>query len=265
MIRAVLVGAAGRMGRAITVAAQSEGGLRFTGAVDAARSAALGTDLGVHAGLAPLGVSIGSELAPLLSCADVVMDFSQPAVVGETLGRCAAARVPLLVGTTGLGTEQLLAAEQAARSIAVLIAPNTSLGVTLLLELVRRAAAALPTDYDIEIFEAHHREKKDAPSGTALALGRAAAQGRGRDFDDVAVRSRSGSGPRQPGEIGFAVQRAGDIVGEHSVTFAAAGERLVLGHVATDRAVFARGALAAARWLAGRHAGRYTMADVLSS
>lgn len=265
MIRAVLVGASGRMGQAITtLVAREFADVRLTGAVAAADSGVIGQDLGSHAGLAPLGVAIRADLEGLLAGAGVVIDFSHPSALGTTLAACTAARVPLLVGTTGLSAEDLRRVESASRSIAVLQAPNTSLGVTLLLELVRSAAAALPSDYDIEIFEAHHRDKRDAPSGTALALGRAAAEARGSDFEAVAVRARSAPGPRRPGEIGFAVQRAGDIVGEHSVTLAAAGERIVLGHVATDRAIFARGALVAARWLAGRPPGLYRMSDVLA-
>jgi 4-hydroxy-tetrahydrodipicolinate reductase len=152
---------------------------------------------------------------------------------------------------------------EAAAEIPVLVAPNTSLGITLLIELVRAASKALPASFDIEIAEAHHRHKRDAPSGTALALGRAAAEGRGQDLAKVGVGSRSGDSPRKEGEIGFAVTRGGDIVGEHSVVFAGAGEVLTLGHRATDRSIFAQGAVRAAAWLAGRPAGRYAMRDVV--
>jgi 4-hydroxy-tetrahydrodipicolinate reductase len=170
----------------------------------------------------------------------------------------------MLVGTTGLVADIETHAARAALRIPVMIASNTSLGVTLLTALVREAARLLPDDFDIEIVEAHHRHKKDAPSGTALTLGRAAAQGRGVAFETVAVMAREGVAPRQAGEIGFSVIRGGDIVGEHDVIFAGTAEKLTLSHHATDRAVFARGALHAARWLAARPAGRYGMADFIS-
>lgn len=263
MIRAVLVGASGRMGQAITtIIAREFPDVLLSGAVAAADSGVIGQDLGTHAGIASLGVPIRSDLDGLLDAAGVVIDFSHPSALATTLAACTAARVALLIGTTGLTAEDLRGVETAARSIAILQAPNTSLGVTLLLELVRRSAAALP-DFDIDVYEAHHRQKKDAPSGTALALGRAAAQGRGVRLEDVAVTSRESSGARRSGDIGFAVVRAGDIVGEHSVGFTGVGERLVLSHTATDRAIFARGAVTAARWLAGRPPGRYSMAQVL--
>lgn len=263
MIRAVLVGASGRMGQAIaTIIAREFPDVRLSGAVAAADSGVIGRDLGSHAGGAPLGVPIRSSLGGLLEDAGVVIDFSHPSALPATLSACMAAHVALLVGTTGLSAENLRSLERAARGIAVLHAPNTSLGVTLLLELVRRSAAALP-DFDIDVYEAHHRQKKDAPSGTALALGHAAAEGRGVRLEDVTASSCASTGVRRPGSIGFASVRAGDIVGEHSVGFVGSGERLVLSHIATDRAIFARGAVTAARWLAGRPAGRYSMAQVL--
>jgi len=249
-MRWVMIGAAGRMGQTITQLAATQPELRRVGAIDRAADAARG---------------ISTDLASVLHDADVMIDFSSPTQTAANLARCAEQGVAALIGTTGLGDEVEAAAAAAAQRIPVLIAANTSLGVTLLAELVRAAARALPEGpegFDIEIFEGHHRHKKDAPSGTALALGRAAAAGRGQALNEVAVAPR-GSGERKIGEIGFSVLRAGDIVGDHAVYFAGAGERLVLQHQATDRSIFARGALQAARWLVGRPAGRYSMADVI--
>jgi 4-hydroxy-tetrahydrodipicolinate reductase len=182
---------------------------------------------------------------------------------------CRAARKPLLIGTTGFPAQLTSIFDEAAKEIPLLVAPNTSIGVTLLLELTRIAAKALPADFDVEIVEAHHRMKKDAPSGTALALGKAAVAGRGE-----AAGSRAGtapanvsterSGERRTGDIGYAVIRGGDIVGDHTVLFAGTGEQITVGHRALDRAIFARGAVRAALWLAGQPAGRYIMRDFLS-
>lgn len=196
---------------------------------------------------------------------DVVVDFSSPDGFEAALAHCVANRIALVSGTTGLGHSQWNALTEAARTVPVLHAPNFSLGIAVLTRALRAAAAALP-DWDLEIIEAHHARKVDAPSGTALALGRAAAEARGLDFDAVAVLSRQcQAGPRPPGAIGFAAVRAGDIVGEHTAMLAAAGERLELSHRATDRAIFARGALTAAAWLAGKPAGKYSIDDVLES
>ena len=264
MLRVVIVGATGRMGRTLVSCARQMPGLTVTGAIDRADSPAIGRDVGELAGIGALGVTVGSKLAAVLDGADVVVDFSDPASTAGHLAACAAARVALLVGTTGLAPEIEQQAMQAAAHAPVLIAANTSLGVTLLTALVRECARLLPTDFDIEIVEAHHRHKKDAPSGTALALGRAAAEGRGIDFGQAAVAGRAGVAPRRSGEIGFAVVRGGDIVGEHDVIFAGTAEKITLSHQASDRAVFARGALEAARWLAAQPAGRYCMSDFIS-
>jgi 4-hydroxy-tetrahydrodipicolinate reductase len=246
-MRWVMVGAAGRMGQAVTQLASVQAEFHCAGAIDRTADAARG---------------ITTDLASVLPGAQVMIDFSSPTQTAANLARCAEYGVAALVGTTGLGDDVEVAATAAAQRIPVLIAANTSVGVTLLAELVRAAARALPGEFDIEIFESHHRLKKDAPSGTALALGRAAAAGRGQALGQVAVAPR-GSGERRIGEIGFSVLRAGDIVGDHTVYFAGEGERLVLRHEATDRSVFARGALQAARWLIGRPPGRYSMADVI--
>ena len=195
---------------------------------------------------------------------DVFLDFSAPEALEQNLEAALAANKPILIGTTGLSDAHQALIDAASANIAVIQAANTSLGVNLLSHLVREAAARLGDDWDIEIAEMHHRMKADAPSGTALMLGHAAAEGRGVDLDAVSDRGRDGiTGPRKSGDIGFAVLRGGTVAGEHQVIFASEGERIELGHRAESRAIFAHGALAAALWLAGKPAGRYTMADVL--
>ena len=271
-VRAVIVGVSGRMGGALVRAAAEPGAagelgtVRITGAVASATSASLGRDAGELAGAERLGVRVTSDLSAALVAADVVIDFSQPQAAGAHLAACRAARTPLLIGTTGLGAELAAELEAAAREIPLLVAPNTSLGVALLVELVRRAASALPPDFDIEILEAHHRMKRDAPSGTALELARAAGEGRGLGRSEALAGACAGrSGARQQGQIGFAVLRGGDIVGEHTVLFAGPGEELRLSHRAGDRGIFARGALRAAAWLAGQPPGRYGMSEIIKA
>ena len=265
-LRLVLIGASGRMGQQIVRTLPAFPSVRLTGAVASARSSALGRDVGTLAGVGELGIALHSELPSLLVNADLALDFSHAEAAANILAACVAARVPLLIGTTGLGSELEPALTAASRDIALLAAPNTSLGVTLLLELVQHAARALPQSYDIEIIESHHRGKRDAPSGTALALAEVAAESRGGYLSQQAcfARPRSGSG-REAGQIGFAVVRGGDLIGEHQVLFLGEGERLQLAHSATDRAVFARGALSAAQWLARQPPGRYVMRDYLFS
>jgi 4-hydroxy-tetrahydrodipicolinate reductase len=263
-IRLVLVGASGRMGTQILRSLPEFPALHLVGAVSSEHSATLGMDSGARAGVAASGVAITAALPPLLESADLVIDFSSGRAVAASLAACAAAHVPLLIGTTGLPPELEGPLAVASRPIALLVAPNTSLGVNLLIELVRRAAAALPAEYDIEIIEAHHRGKRDAPSGTALALASTAVSARGSSLSEQAcfARPREGGGRRR-GQIGFAVVRGGDVIGEHQVLFLGEGERLALSHSATDRALFARGALAAAQWLARQPPGRYGMDDFL--
>jgi 4-hydroxy-tetrahydrodipicolinate reductase len=246
------------MGRALVRAASESQENSITAAVASPKSPTLGKDAGELAGVGKLGVAITSDLAAALAQADVAIDFSNGAATQTNLAACRKARKPLLVGTTGYPVDTDF--DAAAKDIPILVAPNTSLGVTLLIELVRQAAAALPPEFDIEIIEAHHRMKQDAPSGTALALGKAAAEGRRRPLDPV----RREGAPRKGGEIGFAVVRGGDIVGEHSVLFAGIGESLTLSHRASDRALFARGALRAAAWLESRAPGRYFMRDLFT-
>jgi 4-hydroxy-tetrahydrodipicolinate reductase len=258
----VIFGVTGRMGQSLIRALRETSDLRLAAAVASPLSRGLGRDAAADGPAS--GVAVGADAAAALSGAAVAVDFSAPPAVAAHAAACAERGVPLLVGTTGIDapTRGLLAA--AARRTAVLVAPNTSVGVALLTRLAAVAARALGPDFDIEIIEAHHRLKRDAPSGTALALGEAVAGARGRPFDDVAVYERHGdTGPRRPQSIGFAVVRGGDIVGEHTVLFAGAGERLEITHRAGDRMIFARGALQAARWLIGRAPGLYGMGDVL--
>jgi 4-hydroxy-tetrahydrodipicolinate reductase len=256
MTRIGILGADGRMGRALVAALPGQPGVVLGGLAERAGHALVGTEIA--------GVTVGDSPEALAKACDVLVDFTAPAALAGHLAAAEAAGCALLVGTTGLEAAHHAAIDAAAARIAVLQAANTSLGVNLLVALVRQAAAALGPDWDIEIAELHHRMKVDAPSGTALALGAAAAAGRGVALDDVAVRGRDGiTGARSAGQIGFAALRGGTAAGDHLVLFAGEGERLELAHRAEDRAIFARGALKAAAWLAGRPAGRYQMADVL--
>ncbi|MBV6417295.1 MAG: 4-hydroxy-tetrahydrodipicolinate reductase [Steroidobacteraceae bacterium] len=243
MTRVVIVGGAGRMGRSL-VACARDAGVEVGAVIASPHSATLGQDAGEMAGVRRLGVPITADLGAAIPGAQVVIDFSRPNVARDHVDQCALARIPLVLGTTGLDAGIETDFERAATRIALLVAANTSLGVTLLADLVARAARALPDRFDVTIVEAHHRGKKDAPSGTALALGRAV------------------EGPAKRA-VDYAVVRGGDIVGEHDVRFIGEGEELNLAHRATDRAIFARGALRAAVWLAGRPPGRYSMRDVL--
>ena len=259
-MRLVIVGACGRMGQAIAKLATTRADVDLIGAIDAQGA---GQALGPAIGVPALDLKVTDQLEAALTGAEVMVDFSSPLGTVRHLEACARAGVAAVVGTTGheAGFDEQVAA--LAQRIPILIAANTSLGVTLLTELVRAAARALPTEFDIEIHEAHHRQKLDAPSGTALTLGRAAAEGRGHRLEQRMVESHQTGVPRAPGAIGFSVTRGGDIVGEHEVRFAGLGESLSLAHYASDRMIFARGALEAAKWLIGRAPGRYEMRDVL--
>jgi 4-hydroxy-tetrahydrodipicolinate reductase len=254
-------GVTGRMGQSL-VRALRDSPHELSGALASVSSGRLGLDAAEEG--PPSGVRVTADPEIALRDAAVALDFSTPLGVGSHAGACAARGVPLLVGATGFGPDTRALLESAARVVPVLIAPNTSIGVGVLRQLAGLAAAALGEAFDVEISEAHHRLKRDAPSGTALALAEAVAAARGAVLEDVAVHGRHGlSAPRRPGSIGFSVIRAGDIVGEHTVTFASDGERVELTHRATDRMVFARGALKAAEWLIGRPAGLYGMRHVL--
>jgi 4-hydroxy-tetrahydrodipicolinate reductase len=260
LTRVAIIGVTGRMGQALLRAAPAFPQLLITGAVASADSLALGRDAGELIGGARANLAVTCDLTAALAQADVAIDFSTAAAAAANLRACRSARKPLLLGTTGHGEAPGTALAEAARDIALLIAPNTSVGVALLVELTRRAAAVLPAGFDIDVLELHHRTKRDAPSGTALALGEAAAEARGLAFPPP---SRPAGSLRTEGEIGFASVRAGDTVGEHTVLFSGAGEQLSLTHRASDRAIFARGALAAALWLASQPPGRYGMTEFL--
>ena len=266
--KVLIVGAGGRMGLAMArlIAQRAVPGLELVAAVDRAGAPLLGQDAGVAAGVPALGVVLGADLAAGLAARpDVAVDFSSPSATAATAAQVAAAGVPWVVGTTGLGAAEQAAVAQAARKIPVVLSANMSLGVNLLYALVAQAARTLAgLRYDCEIVERHHRRKKDAPSGTALYLGEAAAQGFGWNLKDVAVDGRTGiPGERPEKEIGFHAVRGGDIVGDHTVLFAADGECIELSHRATSRDTLALGALRAAAWLPGRAPALYGMRDVL--
>ena len=264
LTRAVIIGASGRMGEALLRAAPSFAQLIITGAIAPAGSLALGRDAGQVAGIGNANLRITSDLPAALAEADVALDFSNSAATRGNLQACRAARKPLLLGTTGFGDELDAELAATARELPLLVAPNTSVGAALLAELTRNAARSLPTNFDIDVLELHHRLKQDAPSGTALGLARVAAEARGLPVPGSGSSPVLPSGPRsREGQIGFASLRAGDIVGEHTVLFSGAGEELVLTHRARERGVFARGALSAALWLSSRPPGRYGMRDFI--
>ena len=257
-------GAAGRMGQALTRQVTATDGCTVVAATEVTGHAALGRDCGALAGIEPLGVTVGDDSQAMFRAADAVLDFTLPGAAARHAELAAAEGTMLVVGTTGLGVDEQAALEEAAAQVAVVQAPNMSLAVNLLFRLTEQVAGLLDDDYDIEIVEMHHRHKIDAPSGTALDLGRAAARARGVAFDEVAARGRDGvTGERPRGEIGLAALRGGDVTGEHSVIFAADGERLELAVRSSNRQTYARGAVQAARWAEGRGPGLYTMADVL--
>jgi len=263
-MRLVVTGAAGRMGRTLIKAISETPGVTLAGALERPGAPGLEQDAGVLAGLPALGVAITDDPLPLLIGADGILDFSTPAASVELAGLAAQARIVHVIGTTGLSAADLSKLEAAARHAVIVRSGNMSLGVNLLAALVRMAAKALGEEFDIEIVDMHHRMKVDAPSGTALMLGEAAALGRGVDLESHAARGRDGvTGARQRGDIGFAALRGGGVIGDHSVIFAGDGERLTLSHQAEDRSLFARGALKAALWARGQKPGLYAMADVL--
>jgi len=263
-MRLVVTGAGGRMGRTLVRTLAAMDGVTLHAALEREGSDLLGADAGTLAGLPPLGVPVTSDALAAIVAADGIIDFTAPAATLAHAELAAQARIVHVIGTTGLSAEDEAAIAAAARHATIVKSGNMSLGVNLLAALVRRAAAALDADFDVEIVEMHHRHKVDAPSGTALLLGRAAAAGRGADLGQVAVTAREGhTGPRPRGAIGFATLRGGSVVGDHSVVLAGEGERIELAHRAEDRAIFARGAIKAALWARGRKPGLYSMADVL--
>jgi 4-hydroxy-tetrahydrodipicolinate reductase len=260
----VVAGAGGRMGRALVRAVAETPGCVLSGALEARGHPDLGQDAGTLAGLKPLGVSVTDDPLPLLAKAQALIDFTTPRSTVALAALSAQARIVHVIGTTGLSPEDEEKIRAAARHAAIVKSGNFSLGINVLARLVREAAKALP-DYDVEIVEMHHRRKVDAPSGTALMLGEAAAQGRGVPLAENSVRGRDGqTGARKDGVIGFASLRGGTVIGEHQVIMAGPHERIVLGHIAEDRSMFAAGAVAAAKWGHGRKPGLYAMADVLS-
>ncbi|HET9195879.1 MAG TPA: 4-hydroxy-tetrahydrodipicolinate reductase [Vicinamibacterales bacterium] len=260
-----VLGCAGRMGRAVMAEILASADLRLVGGVEPEGHPALGQDLGALAGAEPLGAPASADAQGLIRRSQMVIEFSAPAATAMHALLAAECGTAHVIGTTGLDAAQAASVRQAASRTPILWAANMSLGVNLLLGLTEQVARALgPDDFDVEIVEIHHRHKVDAPSGTALALGAAVARGRGVELAIVAERGRDGlTGARRAGAIGFAALRGGDAVGDHSVVFAGAGERLELIHRASDRRIYARGALAAARWLHGRAPGLYGMAEVL--
>ncbi|WP_375463032.1 4-hydroxy-tetrahydrodipicolinate reductase [uncultured Methylobacterium sp.] len=263
-MRLLVVGADGRMGRMlIRVVAEAEG-CTLSGAIEREGSPALGQDAGTLAGIGTLGVPVTDDPLPAFAATEGVLDFTVPAATTFFAELAAQARIVHVVGTTGMDESHLAQLSAAARHARIVRSGNMSLGVNLVAGLVRKVAAALGEDFDIEIVEMHHRMKVDAPSGTALLLGEAAAQGRGVALPDVRVSTRDGhTGARRPGDIGFATLRGGSVIGDHSVVFAGPGERITLSHHAEDRAIFARGAVRAARWAFDKPPGLYGMADVL--
>lgn len=260
----VITGASGRMGQMLINTVQASDRARLAGAVERDGHDWIGRDVGEAMGGAACGVIVTRDAAVAFQGAQAVIDFTIPAASVVFAGLAAKAGLCHVIGTTGLTEADIAAIDIAAARCAIVRAGNMSLGVNLLVQLTKQVAAALDEDYDIEVIEAHHRHKVDAPSGTALMLGQAAADGRGADLAEVSDRGRDGiTGARKRGDIGFVAVRGGDVIGEHDVVFAADGERIVLRHLASDRAVFARGALKAALWGQDKAPGHYSMLDVL--
>ncbi|HKL77042.1 MAG TPA: 4-hydroxy-tetrahydrodipicolinate reductase [Gammaproteobacteria bacterium] len=264
MTRIVITGASGRMGGNLLQAVAEDEATALAGAVDRPGSAAVGRDAGELAGTGPLGVTVAENLGEVLAEADAVIDFTLPEATVTYAAACAEAGVPMVIGTTGFDTAQQAALEDAGRSVALMIAPNMSIGVNLTFKVLDMVARALGDDYDVEVIEAHHRNKVDAPSGTALRMGEVVAEALDRDLEANAVYGRQGrTGVRERETIGFETIRAGDIVGEHTVMFAGAGERVEIAHKASSRQTFAGGAVRAAKWVTTQPPGLYDMQDVL--
>ena len=259
-----VVGCAGRMGRMLIAEIAATEGCWVPGGSEAPGSGHVNQDIGELAGIGRIGIPIGETVEKLMRDSDVVLEFTSPAATAEHAELAAGLGTAMVIGTTGLSSEQGEGVRQAARRVPIVWAPNMSLGVNVLLSVVEEVARRLGPDWDVEIMEMHHRGKVDAPSGTALALGHAVAAGRGVALEAAAQRGRDGiTGPRRTGDIGFAALRGGDAVGDHHVIFAGAAERLELVHRATSRAIYAKGAVRAARWVVGRPPGVYGLKEVL--
>ncbi len=260
----VVTGASGRMGQMLVTLIHESSKARLVGCIEREGHPWVGQDVGEAMGSAPIGLTVGDDPLPVFAKAQAIIDFTMPEATRSFAALAAQARAVHVIGTTGMQDEDIAALAPAARHAVIVRSGNMSVGVNLLVRLTQKVAASIDADFDIEVVEAHHRNKVDAPSGTALMLGDAAARGRGVNLRDVAERGRDGiTGARTKGNIGFAVVRGGDIVGEHDVVFAGEGERIVLSHRATDRMIFARGALKAALWGIGQKPGQYDMFDVL--
>ena len=258
-----VAGASGRMGQMLIDAIRAADDCSLTGALDIATSPAMGKDAGSFSGQ-PTGVLITSDLRAGLSDSQVLIDFTRPEGTMEHIKVCRELGVAMVIGTTGFSEAQKAEIDAAAKDIAIMMAPNMSVGVNVTLKLLEMAAKALSTGYDIEIIEAHHRHKVDAPSGTALKMGEVIARAIGRDLKDCAVYAREGvTGERDPSSIGFATIRGGDIVGDHTVLFAGTGERIEISHKSSSRATYAQGSLRAVRFLATQKSGKFDMFDVL--
>jgi 4-hydroxy-tetrahydrodipicolinate reductase len=263
MLKVVIAGCSGRMGHALLEGVFADAELSLHAALDRAESPQIGRDAGEQFGKVT-GIKISHDLVAALKGADVLVDFTRPEPSLQYLAACQTAGVAMVIGTTGFSNAEKSLIEAASKNIPLVFAPNMSVGVTLLINLVQAAAKVLNTGYDIEIIEAHHRHKVDAPSGTALRLGEAAADALGRNLEACAVYGREGvTGERDPNTIGFATVRGGDIVGDHTVLFAGIGERVELTHKASSRATFALGALRAAKFMANKKSGLFDMQDVL--
>ena len=262
-LKIVIAGCSGRMGHVLLEGVFADNDLVLYGALDRVGNPQLGRDAGEQLGKVS-GVKVTDSIDDALKNADVLVDFTRPEASVLYLAACQKHQVKMIIGTTGFSPEQKLAIEAASKNIAIVFAPNMSVGVTLLINLVEQAAKVLSEGYDIEVVEMHHRHKVDAPSGTALRLGEAAAKGLGQDLKDCAIYAREGvTGEREAGKIGFATLRGGDVVGDHTVVLAGIGERVELTHKASSRATFALGALRAAKFLADKKSGLYDMQDVL--
>lgn len=264
MIKLTVCGAAGRMGSRIIALSKEYEDLKVVGAIEASGNPKIGVDAGLVAGVGNLDVPITDDLEKVISYTDIVINFTNPEATLEHLAVVKKNKKSIVIGTTGFSNDQVKIIQESAKEIPIVFSPNMSIGVNLLFKILADIARVLGDDYDIEIVEAHHRMKKDAPSGTAIKMAKVIAEALGRNLDEVAVYARKGIiGERTKKEIGIQTVRAGDIVGEHTVLFGGLGERIEITHKASSRDTFARGALKAAKWLYGKSAGLYDMGDVL--